>query len=318
MSLFRRMSHTPFGNPGLIIPGPCGAGNPAQCHSVFAKLGFGIIVGQTPWSALWGRPPGLHCGADPLVCAGRPRPALLTKNRALATIDKPARILRGYNWAPVARFGEREASFFRNSRLRSRRASLLFRSRWKRALSPLRADMVVLKSSRVCRPAYAMSRKAGNRASGRRRPFLLLDECENIEVASRAVREKAVHGILLVCENFEYRVQLCQDHQIYMERAEMKQLQRPARGHDPCVTEDQCAQPVSVNVGHAREVEDDVHNFGFHQCGYRVAQDRFRRAFDQVSVQIENPNPLFLALMELEVHGSSPGMIATSYLPASR
>jgi hypothetical protein len=33
----------------------------------------------------------LFCGADPLVRAGRPRPAFLSKHRALATIDKPAR-----------------------------------------------------------------------------------------------------------------------------------------------------------------------------------------------------------------------------------
>src|ERR1019366_4708369 len=64
------------------------------------------------------------------------------------------RVAAGHNWAPVARFGEREASFFRNSRLRSRRASLPFRSRWKRALSPLRADIVVPKNSRVGRAAY--------------------------------------------------------------------------------------------------------------------------------------------------------------------
>src|ERR1039458_8251048 len=32
----------------------------------------------------------LFCGADPLVRAGRPRPAFLSKNQALATIDKPA------------------------------------------------------------------------------------------------------------------------------------------------------------------------------------------------------------------------------------
>jgi len=31
------------------------------------------------------------CGADPLICAGRPRPALLSKNQKLATFDKPAR-----------------------------------------------------------------------------------------------------------------------------------------------------------------------------------------------------------------------------------
>ena len=46
----------------------------AQCHLVFAKLGI-----RHNWRA------------DPLVRAGRPRPALLSKNQALATIDKPAR-----------------------------------------------------------------------------------------------------------------------------------------------------------------------------------------------------------------------------------
>jgi macrolide transport system ATP-binding/permease protein len=57
-----------------------------------------------------------------------------------------------YNCAPVGRTGA-AAIFFRNNRLRSLRASLPFRSRWKRALSPLMADMVP-KSSRVCVTAY--------------------------------------------------------------------------------------------------------------------------------------------------------------------
>ena len=46
----------------------------AQCHFVFAKLGI-----RHNWRA------------DPLVRAGRPRPAFLSKNQTLATIDKPAR-----------------------------------------------------------------------------------------------------------------------------------------------------------------------------------------------------------------------------------
>src|ERR1017187_5323485 len=42
----------------------------------------------------------LFCGADPLVRAGRPRPAFLSKNQALATIDKPA-------WGPATDEGVR-------------------------------------------------------------------------------------------------------------------------------------------------------------------------------------------------------------------
>jgi hypothetical protein len=51
-----------------------GAANPGQCHLVFAKSGI-----RHNWRA------------DPLVRAGRPRPALLSKNQALATVDNPAR-----------------------------------------------------------------------------------------------------------------------------------------------------------------------------------------------------------------------------------
>jgi hypothetical protein len=50
------------------------AGKIAQCHLVFAKLGI-----RHNWRA------------DPLVRAGRPRPAFLSKNPSLATIDKSAR-----------------------------------------------------------------------------------------------------------------------------------------------------------------------------------------------------------------------------------
>ena len=45
----------------------------AQCHLVFAKLGLGVN------------------GGGPLVRAGRPRPALSSKNQVLAKIEGPAR-----------------------------------------------------------------------------------------------------------------------------------------------------------------------------------------------------------------------------------
>jgi len=48
----------------------------------------------------------------------------------------------GYKSRPSGRLGAEFVSFFRNTWLRSLRASLFFRSRWKRALSPLRADMM--------------------------------------------------------------------------------------------------------------------------------------------------------------------------------
>jgi hypothetical protein len=47
-----------------------------------------------------------------------------------------------YKSQPSGRLGVEAATFFRNARLRSLFASLCFRYRWKRALSPLIADMV--------------------------------------------------------------------------------------------------------------------------------------------------------------------------------
>jgi hypothetical protein len=47
-----------------------------------------------------------------------------------------------YKSRPFGRLGAEAFNFCRNAWLRSLRASLLFRSRWKRALSPLRSDMV--------------------------------------------------------------------------------------------------------------------------------------------------------------------------------
>jgi len=47
-----------------------------------------------------------------------------------------------YKSRPLGRLGVEAVNFLRNSWLRSLLASLLFRSRWKRALSPLSADMV--------------------------------------------------------------------------------------------------------------------------------------------------------------------------------
>ena len=46
----------------------------AQCRLLFPNKGFGV-----------------DCGADPLVRAGRPRPALLSKNQALPEPGRPAR-----------------------------------------------------------------------------------------------------------------------------------------------------------------------------------------------------------------------------------
>src|SRR5579863_10608177 len=88
-----------------------------------------------------------------------------------------------------------------------------------------------------------------------------------------------------------------------MKPAEIKQLQGPAGPPNPCITEDQGAQSVIVNLHHTREVEDDVHCPCSRQTDYRTTQDRLRIARYQVSSQIENPNPLLFALMELEIHG---------------
>jgi hypothetical protein len=53
------------------------------------------------------------------------------------------RVLRtAYKSRPSGHLGTEAVDFFRNAWLRSLRASLLFLSRWKRALSPLSSDMV--------------------------------------------------------------------------------------------------------------------------------------------------------------------------------
>src|ERR1700674_2330132 len=88
-----------------------------------------------------------------------------------------------------------------------------------------------------------------------------------------------------------------------MNRAEIKQFQRPAGPPNPCITEDQGAQSVIVNLRHTREIEDDVHSPCSRQADYRTTQDRLRIADYQVSSQIENPNPFLFALMELKIHG---------------
>jgi len=62
-----------------------------------------------------------------------------------AVLASPATRLRGmclfYNWPPFGRAGVRADDFLRSTLLRSLRASLLFRSRWNRDLSPLNSDM---------------------------------------------------------------------------------------------------------------------------------------------------------------------------------
>jgi hypothetical protein len=50
--------------------------------------------------------------------------------------------LAAYKSRPLGRRGVEAVNFLRKAWLRSLRASLLFRSRWKRALSPLIADIV--------------------------------------------------------------------------------------------------------------------------------------------------------------------------------
>src|ERR1700722_4552547 len=95
-----------------------------------------------------------------------------------------------------------------------------------------------------------------------------------------AVRKEAVHRILLVCENLEYRVQLCADRQAQMNRPDIKQFQRTAGLHNQCVTEDQGAESVIVNLRHAREVEDDIRSPCYHERDYRSTKDRLRITAD--------------------------------------
>lgn len=90
-----------------------------------------------------------------------------------------------------------------------------------------------------------------------------------------------------------------------MKRAEIKQFQRTTGTHDARFTEDHGACSVRVNLRHAGEIEDDVDRPSFCECAYHSTQVRFRSAFYQVSLQIENLNPFFLALMELETHDPS-------------
>src|SRR4029077_7960528 len=75
------------------------------------------------------------------------------------------------------------------------------------------------------------------RKVGRLTPSLFLNPFENIVVANGAVRKEAVHRILLLYKNFEFSVQLSEDHQAHM-KWETKQFQPPAGPHNPCVTED--------------------------------------------------------------------------------
>jgi hypothetical protein len=96
-------------------------------------------------------------------------------------------------------------------------------------------------------------------------------------MANRAAREKTGHCLLLVCENFKYRIQLREDHQTQV-RPEIEQLQCPAGSCDPRVTEDHGAHSVLINLRNARQVEDDVHGPGFRQSNYRSTQDHFRVA----------------------------------------
>jgi hypothetical protein len=60
------------------------------------------------------------------------------------TADSESRVSEAsaYKSRPSGRLGVEAVNFSRNARLRSLFATLCFRSRWKRALSPLIADMV--------------------------------------------------------------------------------------------------------------------------------------------------------------------------------
>ena len=68
----------------------------------------------------------------------------ITSNIRLSPRAKEVRAFYAwlYKSRPFGRLGDEAATFFRNARLRSLFASLCFRWRWNRALSPLIADMV--------------------------------------------------------------------------------------------------------------------------------------------------------------------------------
>src|ERR1700733_14014169 len=129
---------------------------------------------------------------------------------------------------------------------------------------------------------------------GRCRFFLFLDPLENVVMARRAVREKAVYRILLIHKDFEHCIELCQYIQAQMLDIEAGQLQRTAALPNLCVTQNQCLQAVAVDLCYCREVEYDMNDIVSRERAYRGPKRRFRIASFQLSSQIEYPDPLFL------------------------
>jgi hypothetical protein len=70
----------------------------------------------------------------------------ITSNILLSPRAKEVSYAWLYKSPPSGRLGDEAATFFRNARLRSLFASLCFRWRWNRALSPLIADIVTKRS----------------------------------------------------------------------------------------------------------------------------------------------------------------------------
>jgi len=106
------------------------AGSLAQVASPTPFSGVGLTVSQenarlvnTAWNLL----PSAPCRDWRLLRRANPK-------------NQGGRL--AYKSRPFGRLDAETVNLFRNSRLRSLRASLFFRSRWKRALSPLIADMV--------------------------------------------------------------------------------------------------------------------------------------------------------------------------------
>jgi len=84
-----------------------------------------------------------HRGVDMFrVWRGSRGPSASLPDNGVATRGRDVLHAVAYKSGPSGRLGDGAVNFFRNARLRSLRASLLFRWRWKRALSPLTSDMV--------------------------------------------------------------------------------------------------------------------------------------------------------------------------------
>ena len=120
-----------------------------------------------------------------------------------------------------------------------------------------------------------------------------------------AVREEAIDRILILVEDFEYCLHLCNDQQLHVCWTQIGQSQSTARVSKSCLSIYESAQARSVDISHLAKIQYQTGSS--RGCGLVdfILQRQILLAECEAPSQIENLDPVLLARCNIEGHSTS-------------